>query len=295
MLRPHRHQAAGEVLHVRLAGGVAQDRASLGRHRRHERVLGAGDARLVEEDVGADEALGLELVAVAHVDRGAELLQRQEVGIDPAPADDVAARRRQGDRPKRASIGPASRIDARIRAQSSGSSGLGLDPAGVDPHRVGADPLGAGAEVARAARACVSTSRMRGMLSSSTGPSASNVAARIGSAAFLLPAGRTVPRSGRPPRTEKTGGMAQSYPSAVSGVKRHGGACGLAALGVDRLVTAARTVQDTAGLGRADHGDLARDHCLRLRRHRDCGGRARPRSVSRHSQGTARPADRRAG
>ena len=62
-----------------------------------------------------------------------ELLQREEVGVDPAAADDVAARRRQGHVPKRASIGPASRIEARIRAQSSGSSGLGSHARGHRP------------------------------------------------------------------------------------------------------------------------------------------------------------------
>ena len=44
-----------------------------------------------------------------------------------------------------------------------------------------------------------STSRMRGTLSSVTGSAVSRHAARIGRAAFLLPAGRTVPRSGTPP------------------------------------------------------------------------------------------------
>ena len=54
-VRAQRVEEAGEVLHVRLGGGVAQDGAALGGHRGHEGVLGAGDAGLVEEDVGADE------------------------------------------------------------------------------------------------------------------------------------------------------------------------------------------------------------------------------------------------
>ena len=91
-LGAHGHQAAGQILHVRLAGGVAEHGAALGHDRGHQRVLGAGDARLVEEDVVALELLGLELVAVAHHDRGAEMLEREEVGVDPAAADDVAAR-----------------------------------------------------------------------------------------------------------------------------------------------------------------------------------------------------------
>ncbi len=44
-----------------------------------------------------------------------------------------------------------------------------------------------------------STSRMRGTLSSVTGSAVSRQAARIGSAAFLFPAGLTVPLSGTPP------------------------------------------------------------------------------------------------
>ena len=65
--------------------------------RRHERVLGSGDARLIEEDVFSLELLGLELVTIPHHDRSPEVLQRQKMGIHPAAADDVAAGRRQGD------------------------------------------------------------------------------------------------------------------------------------------------------------------------------------------------------
>src|SRR3989440_5188224 len=43
----------------------------------------------------------------------------------------------------------------------------------------------------------------------------------MGSAAFLLPAGRMVPLSGRPPVTEKDGGMGEaSYAAACAVVKR---------------------------------------------------------------------------
>ena len=57
MLAPMRDEEVREVLHVRLAGGVAEDRRALGGDGRGERVLGGGDARLVEEDVGAAELL----------------------------------------------------------------------------------------------------------------------------------------------------------------------------------------------------------------------------------------------
>ena len=49
--------------------------------------------------------------------------------------------------PKRASSGPASRIEARIRAQSAGIERLGPHAARVDPHEVGAGPLDRGAEI----------------------------------------------------------------------------------------------------------------------------------------------------
>ena len=65
-LGAHGHQRPGEILDVGLAGGIAEHGAALGRDRRHQRVLRPGDARLVEEDVRADQPLlGLELVAVA--------------------------------------------------------------------------------------------------------------------------------------------------------------------------------------------------------------------------------------
>ena len=44
-----------------------------------------------------------------------------------------------------------------------------------------------------------STSRIRGTLRSNTSSSVRSVAARIGRAAFLLPAGSSVPESGCPP------------------------------------------------------------------------------------------------
>ena len=50
-------------------------------------------------------------------------------------------------RPKRASIGPARRIEARIRAQSLRIERLGLDALGVDAHGVGSEPLDHGAQV----------------------------------------------------------------------------------------------------------------------------------------------------
>jgi hypothetical protein len=62
------------------------------------------------------------------------------------------------------------------------------------------------------------TSRMRGTLSNSTGSSVSKAAAIIGKAAFLFPAGRTWPRSLRPPSTMNTliGGQHRPGPAMPS-------------------------------------------------------------------------------
>ena len=142
----HRHQEPGEVLHVRLRGGVPEDGAPLRPHRRHQRVLGAGDARLVEEDVGPAERLAEELVAVAELHLGAERLEGEEVGVHPAPPDDVAAGGRQRH--------PAEPGQERAREQDRGADPgaeprierLVLDGARVDPDVVGVEPLDPGAQ-----------------------------------------------------------------------------------------------------------------------------------------------------
>ena len=102
--------------------------------------------------------------------------------------------------PQRASSGPASRIEARIRAQSSGSrSAARISLAWI------ASVLrafhSAEAPTERISSTSVSVSRMRGTFSSVTGCSVSRAAAMIGSAEFLLPDGSMVPASRWPPST----------------------------------------------------------------------------------------------
>src|SRR6266536_4063042 len=109
-------------------------------------------------------------------------------------------------RPKRASIGPARRIEARMRAHNCGSSSRGV--AGRASTVTAFFPVHSTVAPRCVRRASiVSTSRIRGTLSSRQGPSASSVAARMGRAAFLLPAGRIVPWSGRPPETQNVDAM----------------------------------------------------------------------------------------
>src|SRR6187200_3023498 len=101
-------------------------------------------------------------------------------------------------RPNRASNGPARRNDARISRPSSGSSAVRSTDELSTVTSFG--PVH-DASAPSAARSCtiVSTSRIRGTFDTTTGAVASTVAARIGSAPFLLPAARTVPDTGRPP------------------------------------------------------------------------------------------------
>jgi len=90
----HRVDHAAEVLHVRLAGRVVQERRALGQHRRHDEVLGRGHARLVQQNALRLEALrGLEEIGAAGTDRGPEPPEAVEMGVDAAAPDHVAARR----------------------------------------------------------------------------------------------------------------------------------------------------------------------------------------------------------
>src|SRR2546430_439437 len=97
-------------------------------------------------------------------------------------------------------------MDARIRAESLGSSSRGSAAAVFTSTELGAVHATAAPKWASSS-SMVSTSRMWGTLSMRQGPSASRVAARMGSAAFLFPAGRIVPLSGRPPETRNDGGI----------------------------------------------------------------------------------------
>ncbi len=95
--RAQRAEKVREVLHVRLARGIAKDRRSARRGRRDQGVLGRGYARLIEKDVGADKRLRAELELVVGSDVGTEPLERQEVRVEPATPDHVAAGRRERD------------------------------------------------------------------------------------------------------------------------------------------------------------------------------------------------------
>jgi hypothetical protein len=98
-VRAERDEEAAQVLHVRLAGRVADHGLARCEHGGHDGVLRRHDARLVEEDVVAAQPVGrAHLEAAAELDFRAELSERVDVRIEAAAADDVAARRRNRDR-----------------------------------------------------------------------------------------------------------------------------------------------------------------------------------------------------
>src|SRR2546430_2764817 len=136
----HGDEKPRQILHVRLRRGVAEHGRATRLHRRHQRVLGTGDTRLVEEDVAPLE-LAFECVGIAHGDRSAEALEREEMRVDASPTDDIAARRGQrhaaearehwpGEQNRRPNLLGQRRIErARLRAPA------------IHLHRVGPMPL----------------------------------------------------------------------------------------------------------------------------------------------------------
>ena len=156
----------------------------------HDRVLGRHHARLVEEDVRAAEAVGAQLVARADVDLGAELGEGVDVRVEAAAADHVAAGRRHARRARSA------RAAARRAGTRRGSRlrELRVELGRRDVRRVDADLVRARStrRRRRGRRAARASSRRRGCAArscSTTGSVVSRHAARIGSAAFLLPGG----------------------------------------------------------------------------------------------------------
>ena len=97
--RPHGDEHPTEVLHMRFARGVMKDRRAARRDGGHHRVLGASDARFIEEDVSTHQPGRAEGDAIGEDVLGAHRLQREEVRVQPPSTDHVTAGRRQRDRP----------------------------------------------------------------------------------------------------------------------------------------------------------------------------------------------------
>src|SRR4029453_5106739 len=91
--RAHLDEELAEVLDVRLGCGVAEHRRAIRAHRGEDHVLRAGDAGLVEEDVGAGQASGLEMAPAAFPPgRPPQGADPEPVRVHAAPADLIAPR-----------------------------------------------------------------------------------------------------------------------------------------------------------------------------------------------------------
>ena len=100
--------------------------------------------------------------------------------------------------PVRASSGPATRNEARIRLASSSSTSVSEMLSACS--RTSLSAVHETSTPSRSSKPSIdSTSRIRGTLRTTSSSSVSRHAARIGSAAFLLPAGTISPESGTPP------------------------------------------------------------------------------------------------
>ena len=115
-----RDQEVGKVLHMRLGGGIAQMGRTVGADRGDEGVFGRGDAGLIEEDVGAfsrearNSSRCVAVTVAPNCSKARKCVSRRRRPMTSPPGGGSAS-------PQRANSGPASRIEARIRAQSSGS------------------------------------------------------------------------------------------------------------------------------------------------------------------------------
>ncbi len=144
----HPRQQMGEVLDVRLAGRVGDDRPPRRQRRGEQRVLGPHHRRLVHEDLaGLQAARRLQLDHSAAGDRGAEVAERVEVRIEPAAADRVAARRRHPD----LSEAGEERTGEQERSADPGGEALidlvRADAGGAEAELVVAEPLDGDAEL----------------------------------------------------------------------------------------------------------------------------------------------------
>ncbi len=141
-LRAELDQEMREILHMRLGGGVAQISGAARGDGCDQRVLGCGHAGLVEEDVGALEARGAEFQAMRRGDRGAELLEGEEMRVEAPAADHVAAGRRQRYFAAAGEQGTREQDrGADARAQFGVEIG-GANVLGVDEQRVARLPFG---------------------------------------------------------------------------------------------------------------------------------------------------------
>ena len=131
---------------MRLGSHVAQISRAVRRHRSHQRVFGGGHAGFIEKNVGAREARGAEFQPVGGRDRGAELLEGQKMRIEPSPADDIAAGRRQRHLAAAGEQRPCQQDRGAYPRAQFGIEVGGANAFGVDGQRVAAAPVSGGAD-----------------------------------------------------------------------------------------------------------------------------------------------------
>ena len=88
----HSIQHICQVLDVRLAGGVAQNRRALREDCRHQHIFRPSHARFVEKNIAPAQMIGVHFKAIVHVNLCAERAQRAEVRVHAPPPDHIAPR-----------------------------------------------------------------------------------------------------------------------------------------------------------------------------------------------------------
>ena len=93
-LRPHGVEQMAELLYVRLASSIVDGGGTFSQYRSHDDVGRTRNGSLIEEHVTALQFAGLYLVHITLVivyKLGTQVLESQEMGIEPASAYLVAA------------------------------------------------------------------------------------------------------------------------------------------------------------------------------------------------------------
>ena len=94
-LRAHLHQTVAQVLHMRFGRGVANNRGTAGQDGRHNRILGAGHAGFVQQNVGASQMRRNQSEILPVLNFRAQRREGQQVGVNAAAADLISARHGQ--------------------------------------------------------------------------------------------------------------------------------------------------------------------------------------------------------
>ena len=199
-LRAERDEEAAEVLDVRLAGGVRDHRLARRERRGHHGVLGAHDRRLVEVDVRAAQRAARARSAAEYSTARAELGERVDVRVEPAPADHVAARaaarwRGRGARAAGRRAGTRRGCGSRARGSTSWLTFCAWTRTSFWPvHSASAPRLASSSSI-------VSTSRMRGTFASDDRLLGQQARREDRQRAVLVPGGANAAgRAGGPPR-----------------------------------------------------------------------------------------------